>query len=77
MNQKPNTSTPSCSGKDQEALRDKELDACFYAGNAASAKDCTGSVVRGPQSDGVGEAYNQVYHHKPKAADVERLHHKE
>ena len=66
MKQTANKNFPSCSTKDQQKLREKELDASFYAANAASATDCTGSVTRGPQSDGVSEAYNQVYHHKPK-----------
>ena len=55
--------------KKQHDLIDEELNDCFFASNAASARDCTGTVVRGPKSTGVSEAYDEVYHYKPQVAD--------
>ncbi len=49
----------------QEQLQERQLDDCFFASNSASACDCTGTVVRGPQSDGVANAYDEVYHYQP------------
>ena len=53
----------------QEELIDRELEDCFFASNSASAKDCTGTVVRGPKSTGVAEAYDEVYHYKPQVVE--------
>lgn len=61
--------TSSCSTKDQKELRERELDNSLFTSNCASASDCTGTVVRGPQSDGVAKAYDEVYHYRPKAPD--------
>lgn len=55
--------------KEQERLIDHELEDCFKAANCASATDCTGTVTRGPKSDGVAEAYDEVYHYKPQVPD--------
>lgn len=50
----------------QKKLIEHELDQSFQQTNAASATDCTGTVVRGPKSTGVAEAYDDVYHFKPQ-----------
>ena len=69
MKKNENKNPNSCSTREQEKLREQELDDCFFASNCASARDCTGTVVRGPQSDGVAEAYDEVYHYKPQVPD--------
>lgn len=60
---------PDISSNEQKTLINRELDDCYNAANCASARDCTGTVVRGPQSDGVAEAYDEVYHYKPQVPD--------
>ena len=69
MNRQKQT-PPSCSTEEQKKLRDRELDESFFLANCASAKDCTGTVVRGPKSDGVAKAYDEVYHYKPQIPDA-------
>ena len=60
---------PDITSAEQKTLVNRELDDCFFAANTASARDCTGTVVRGPQSDGTAEAYDEVYHYKPQIPD--------
>lgn len=60
------------SSSEQKKLINRELDQSFQQANAASAKDCTGTVVRGPLSTGMAEAYDDVYHFKPQIPEALR-----
>lgn len=53
----------------QKELIDREIEDCFDSANSISSQDCTGSVVRGPKSEGVANAYDEVYHYKPLVPD--------
>ena len=46
----------------QEKKIDLELDQAFELSNAASARDCTGTVVRAPQTEEEWESYDKIYH---------------
>ncbi|MBE5951447.1 MAG: hypothetical protein E7260_07595 [Lachnospiraceae bacterium] len=60
------------SAPEQSDLIMRELDKSLLQSNAASATDCTGTVVRGPLSTGVAEAYDDVYHFKPQIPEALR-----
>ena len=70
MSQSKQSPPPSCTTEEQKNLRERELDESFFLSNSVSARDCTGTVVRGPQSDGVAKAYDEVYHYKPQVPDA-------
>lgn len=39
-----------------------------YLGNSCSATDCTGLIPSSPQSEAEYDAYEELYHFRPKAA---------
>jgi len=55
--------------KEQENLREKQLDKCFEHSNCASAKDCTGTVVTAPLNEDMLDNYQEKYHFRPNAIE--------
>ena len=43
-----------------------------YLGNSASVQECTGLIPSLPQNEEEWEAYEEIYHFKPKVAFEEK-----
>ncbi len=59
--------------KPKEKTNETIIEGYDYLGNSCSATDCTGLIPSSPQSDAEQEAYEALYHFRPKTIQREHI----